>query len=97
MKLYKDASLKEEITELDLGTCLAGDKQEYTYYLYNDTNAEVKELKLSVENSEVKIISYPETLKRKETGKLVISWEPSITIKAGLKTKINLKGFELYS
>jgi len=98
MKIFKDASLKEELNKiLDLGTVLAGDNKEYEFFILNDSEGELVDLNFSFNNDEVTVISFPSSLKSNETGKLVIKWSPSITIKKGLKTDLNIKGFEIYS
>jgi len=99
MKIYSDPSLQDkyEVKDLDFGIVLAGDTKKITYYLYNETEAEVVELKASVENTEVKIIDCPTGLKSKTSSSVSFEWSPSITIKKGLKTQLNLKFFELYS
>lgn len=99
MKLYKDVELTKEVKndKLDFGMVLAGDKQEYIYYVYNDTQAELASLTFNTENPEVKVIESPETLKPFGSSILKISWSPSITLKEGLKSHLRIKGYEIYS
>jgi len=97
MKLFKDPALTEPIQNLDLGIVAAGETAEFTFYVYNDTLAEVKELVFKVENSEVKIIRAPKELKAKKSDELVISWSPSVTLKQGLSTRLGITGIELWS
>jgi len=97
VKIYKTQGLTEEVKELDFGITLAGDTKETEYYLYNDTEADVIDLKATVENPEVIIKECPQTIKSKTTGTIIFSWTPSLTLKRGLKTQLNLKFFELYS
>jgi hypothetical protein len=96
MKMYKDKALKEEVTELDFGITLAGDTKEITYYLYNDIEADLVEIKATVDNTEVSIKDCPTNLEHKTSSPIVFAWKPSITLKRGLKTKLDLKYFELY-
>lgn len=100
MKIFKNASLTEEVQDkiLDLGIALAGDTQDYTYYIYNDDDGEVVELSFRIDNTEVEIIEFPKELKSKESGKLVIKYKPSISLKQGLrKEPLHIKGFTIYS
>jgi len=99
MKLYKDSELTKEVKhdKLDFGMVLAGDTQEYTYYVYNDTTAELASLSFNTENPEVKVIEAPEILKPFGSSVLKIKWSPSITLKEGLKSHLRVKGFEVYS
>jgi hypothetical protein len=96
MKLFKDKDLTQQTDTLDFGIVLAGDTKTIEYYLQNETEAEVVEIKPIVENTEVKIVSFPENLKSKEVIKVAFSWSPTITLKRGLKSALNLNFFELY-
>lgn len=96
MKIYKNRELTEEITILDLGIVMAGDTAKYKFYIQNDSNAELRQLKCSVESDEVKIISCPENLSTWKIGELELEWSPNITLKQGLKTNIKFSGFELW-
>jgi hypothetical protein len=97
MRIYKDSQLKEEIKELDFGILEAGESKEYTFYVKNDTDAEVKKLNFSVENKEVSIVKSPEILPKKEFAELKIKWSPSVTLRQGLKAELKISGIELYS
>lgn len=98
MKIFKDSSLKEEVKDLDMGIVLAGSKKQVTYYLLNDNQeANVVELSASVDNKEVYIVSCPKELKSNESATIVFEWTPSLTVKKGLKSSLNLKYYELYS
>lgn len=99
MKLYNDVELTKEVKhdKLDFGMVLAGDTQEYTYYVYNDTTAELASLTFNTENPEVQVIEAPEKLKSFESAQLKIKWTPSITLKEGLKSHLRIKGYEIYS
>lgn len=96
MKLYADAELTKEVKDLDFGIVLAGDVKKVEFYLFNDTVANVVELKPSVDNTEVAVISHPTEIKSNTSAPIVFSWAPSITLKKGLRTQLNLKFFELY-
>ena len=97
MKLYKDSDLQEEIVSLDLGIVTAGETKKYTYYVYNDTNAKLENIKFQVSHKEVFILEAPKELGSKESAKLVVEWEPSVTVKQGLKTLLKVQASELWS
>ena len=98
MKIYKDSSLNEEISQtLDFGVVQAGDTKEYSYCIYNETNAELVELSFIISNKEVEILDYPKKLLAKTHGTLKIKYSPSVDIKKGLKTLLEFKGIEVYS
>lgn len=97
MKLYKNKELTEEITILDLGILEAGESKLFNFYVKNDSEAELKNLIFSVENKEVTIVESPKILFKKEFGELKIKWNPSVTLKQGLKAELKIQGIELYS
>ena len=98
MKIYSDDRLTDEIVQiLDLGIVQAGDTKEYTYYVYNDTNAELIDIAFSIDNAEVEILEFPTKLQSKEKGALRIKYSPSVNIKKGLRTSLKTKGVEIYS
>ena len=97
MKLYKDRELKEEIEILNLGIVEAGEVASFVYYAYNETQAEMKTLLFKVDHPEVKIKTAPIELASKAIAELVIEWSPSVTLKQGLKARLNISGIELWS
>jgi len=96
MKLYKDKELKNEIINLDFGIILAGESKKYEFYLLNDSEAILQSLSFKISHSEIKILETPKELSRKEVGKIIIEWSPTITLKESLKAKLEIDGFELY-
>ena len=80
MKLYKDRELKEEIEILNLGIVEAGEVASFTYYTYNETQAEMKNLLFKVDHPEVKVINAPQELAPKAIAELIIQWLPSVTL-----------------
>ena len=97
MRLFADKELKQELLTLDLGIVLAGDSKRYEYFLANDTDAEVVDIKLAIAHDDVKILKAPSELIANEVGMVLIEWSPSITIKKGLKTEVTITGAEIYS
>jgi len=96
MKLFKDKNLSEEIEELDLGIVEAGESKKFVFYVLNDSMAYLKNLKFEIEHSEVKILDFPEKLQANKNGELLIEWNPSITLKEGLKAQLKISGTELW-
>jgi hypothetical protein len=96
MKIFKDNDLKNEIIDLDLGIVEAGTSEKFTFYVYNDQLPALINLEFIISSPEVKIISSPKELKYKESGELIIEYSPLVTLKQGLKTNIEISGFELY-
>jgi len=96
MKIYKDKELKNEITTLDFGIVLAGETKQYEFYLLNDSEAILQSLSFKISHPEIKILETPKDLSRQETGKITIEWTPTVTLKAPLKAKLEIDGYELY-
>lgn len=96
MKLYKDKELNNEIFEVFFGELMAGNTKEYEFYVYNDSEAYLKDLSFKIDNKEVNITSFPLTLEPFSSSKLVIEWTPSATTKTGLKEKLKIEGTEVY-
>jgi len=97
MRIYFNKDLKEEAKAIDLGIVIAGEKKEYIYYLHNDAEVKLENIKCAIDNMEVKLISFPKELKSKEIGEIKFEWSPSVTVKKGLKAEINVTGEEIYS
>ena len=96
MKIFKDKELKQEITVLDFGILEAGEFKIYTFYVLNDSNAELKNLSFSVDHIELTIIESPKTLKKNQSAELKIKWTASVTLKEGLHTQLKISGTELW-
>ena len=85
-----------EITSLDLGIVKAGEKQEYSYILYNETPRKVIDINITIEDSEVEVVNTPKQLNGEEKKEIKIVWSPSLKIKKGLKSLIKITATELY-
>jgi hypothetical protein len=57
----------------------------------------MKTLLFKVDHPEVKIIKAPVELASKAISELTIQWSPSVTLKQGLKARLNISGIELWS
>lgn len=87
---------KELTTNFDLGIVEAGKSKEYSYYIVNDTVAELVDVKVEIAHKEVEIVTFPSKLKAGERGELTIKWSPSLTVKKGLQTLVKITGSELW-
>ena len=96
MKIYKDKELMEEVQILDLGIVPAGETERFTFWIRNDTNAYLKNLEFRVDHEEVEIIEAPKELTAQAIDELTLEWNPSITLKEGLKTQLRVTGAELW-
>jgi len=97
MQIFKNKNLTDQIDILDLGIVEAGETATFIFYVYNETVAEIKDLVFKIESPEVKIKNAPEELASKAIAELVIEWYPSVTLKQGLKARLNISGIELWS
>ena len=95
MKLLSKSG--EILTDLDLGIVDAGDTKEYSYIFYNDTEAELVNIEVKILDKEVTILSSPKNLNPYEKAEFKIKWSPSLEIKKGLKTSIEINAQEIYS
>lgn len=86
----------KEIKTLDLGVVEAGKSKEFEYVLYNDSEVDVIDIKVDVDNKEVEVIKVPEKMYIKGKDSLILKWSPSLTIKKGLHTILKLTIVELY-
>jgi len=98
MKIYKDKEMTEEIENdtFELGIVPAGEIKRFTFWVYNDSPAHLKNLQFIIGHDEVKILEAPIELIAQAIGELIIEWKPSITLKEGLKTPLRIKGIELW-
>lgn len=96
MKIYKNNNLTEQIDKLKLGIVSAGYSKQFTFYVYNDSRAHLRNLSFSVEHEEVKIIKNPEEMLPESKETLIIEWSPKVTLKEGLETQLKIKGEELW-
>lgn len=95
MKIYLDSELTQEVEFLDLGIVQAGDTKEYTFWVYNDTEFDVKNLVFNLSHPEVKIIQSPINLDAKQSDKFIVQWKSSVTLEKSLKPKIKISGMKL--
>ena len=86
----------KEIDKIDLGILEAGKTKTYTYTVYNETEAEVIDIKFVLGNKEVTVIKSPQKMYPKGKDEITLQWAPSLSVKKGLKTTIKLTGTELY-
>jgi hypothetical protein len=96
MKIYKDRDMTFEVDTLDFGVVPAGDTERKTYWIYNDSNAYYQELEFIVEHIEVEVVDAPKELSAQAVAELIVEWSPSVTLKEGLRTRLRIKGKELW-
>lgn len=98
LKFYKDKGLVNEIEDdtFDLGLIDAGDTKQFSFWVYNPSNAVYEDLDFIIEDSETKVLSAPKTMYPKETKELLITCTPDVTIEEPVKTQIRVKGREIW-
>ncbi len=96
MKTFLDKELTKEVQGLEFGTVEAGESKQYIFYLFNDSLGELTDLIFSIPSKEAKIISAPIQMNPRSVSELVIEYNPSVTIEAGLKTDIIIEGHILF-
>ena len=98
-QIFKDKELTEPVSDpIDLGKLKAGEKKQFVYYIFNSSVNPFDEVRFSVDNKEVKVISPIEEIDvaEKTSTKIILEWEPSIDVKRGLKTSLKIEGFEVF-
>lgn len=97
-KIFLDKELKNEVQDpIDLGKLKAGETKRYEFYIFNASVHPYEEMDFLVDDIEVKIISYPKELSEKASSLLILEWKPSVDIKQGLKTKLEIQGYKVIS
>lgn len=85
-----------ELVELDLGIVDVGTFKEYSFYLVNDSDAELKNIVLNPEYEEVYVVSAPEQMQPNTTSEFILKWAPTLKLKQGLKTSIKITATALW-
>lgn len=96
LKIYKDRDLTQPVIDLEFGILPAGETKRYTFYLFNNTSAYLKELKFAVDHDEVEIVEVPNELSPQAVGEIIFKWSPSVTLKEGLRAQLHVTGIELW-
>ena len=98
MKVYKDKELTQEVDvkTLDFGIVPAGESQKFEFYMHNNSKAWLREIQVKIGHSEVRVIDAPRELETGDMGVLVLEWNPSVTIKEGLKARFVILAKELW-
>lgn len=95
MKILNKAGI--EITDnLDFGIVEAGLSKDYEYILWNDTEAQIIDLEISLDNSEVEIGEYQKDMLPNSQMTVKFKWSPSVKVKKGLNVTLKINGSELY-
>lgn len=97
MKIYSDSSCSDQVFTLDLGTVDVGSSKHYEYYVKNDSNAQLIDLKFSISHDEICMLQSPTVLEANEVGKVCFTYTPSMTLKEGLKTRLQIEGRQVWS
>ena len=95
-KIFEDKALTKPIeAPIDLGKLKAGEEKDFIYYVFNASVHPYEELKFTVDHKEVTVITSPEEMDEKSSAKVVLKWKPSVDIKQGLKTSLQIDGFKV--
>ncbi|MFH0805957.1 MAG: hypothetical protein V1901_03730 [Patescibacteria group bacterium] len=98
MKVFKNSQLTDpvNIEKLDLGTLEAGIEKEFEFYLLNDSMAILMGLSFSVDNSEIEIITSPQTMLANGSDILKIKCKPRVDLREPIKANIKISGKEIF-
>lgn len=96
-QIYEDVALTKPVEDLNLGKLKAGESKQFTYYIANASVYPYEELQFHVEHKEVKILHAPVELNANSNSKIILEWNPSVSVKRGLKTTLKIEGFQVIS
>ena len=86
----------KEVETLNLGIVEAGKTKKYVFEILNDSANDIVDVLVTIDNTEVSVLEYPRELKANGIGILEIKWNPSVTIRQGLKETLRIEAAELY-
>ncbi len=96
--IFEDKELTNPVPDpIDLGKLKAGEKKQYTFYVFNSNVNPHDEVKFFVDHEEVEVV-FPEEkidMAEKSSTKIILEWKPTIDIKRGLKATIQIDSFEV--
>jgi len=105
MKIYKDEALTEELEDnvLEFGRLKASEVKQYTFWVVNvpdelgEKPSILENLKFKVNHPEVEVLEAPEEMEYNAVAELVIEWKPTVTLKEGLRTPLEIEAEAVYS
>jgi len=98
MKIFTDAELKNELTTIDFGIVKVGETKINTYYLFNDSGTEVRDINVAVDNKkEVSVQLTNTSLPKSGSTPFTLTYTPTLEIKKGLNTQLQITANEIYS
>ena len=68
----------------------------FNFFVQNDQKCTMENLEFFTSHKEVKIFNAPKILNEFEVAKFNVEWKPSVTIKKGLTTSLEIKGYEVW-
>jgi len=96
--IYEDRALSKRVREFHLGTVEAGEVQTETYYIFNNTDAELHDFNILFPKGQPKglEILLPKVIKPRGIDRLVITWKPPLTLRKALSVEIRIAYKEIY-
>jgi hypothetical protein len=93
--LYYDSECTRKISIISLEGEGIGETRAYTFYLRNEGEPDLTEIKFSCENPQINLMNFSRELKSGEKGEIVLAWTQSSEKKA-LETSLNVSANEIY-
>lgn len=96
MQLFMDEALTKFLDKkvIDFGEVWFLEKKTQTLWLYNETIAFLRDIKIDAGMEQLLKIEAPSTLKTKQKAPIKLTWEP--TVLEGLKAEIKISAVEVY-
>ena len=77
LMFYQDFARTKPMETFDFGEVDLGDTKDVTIYMYNYGEAELRKIRVTSKNKDIKVIAHPTQLVQGETKKLMIAWAPT--------------------
>ena len=96
MQLFLDEALTEPLEKkaIDFGEVWFLESKTATIWLFNETSAFLRDIKVDLGLEQLVKVKAPSTLKAKQKAPITLTWQP--TVLKGLKTEIEITAVEVY-
>jgi hypothetical protein len=96
MQLFFDEDLKEPVENnpIDFGEVWFLEQKTATVWLYNETDAFLRDIKVTLNPEQFIKVKAPSTLKAKQKAPITLTWQP--TVLKGLKLEVDITAVEVH-
>ena len=96
MQLFQDEALTKPLEKksVDFGEVWFLESKTATVWLFNETSAFLRDIKVDVGLEQLVKIKAPSTLETRKKAPITFTWQPMVL--KGLKTEVNITAVEVY-